>query len=104
MTFGLGAVAGRVVALLRRRELEGTPFESHARAAIKVFTYSLFAAVIVGVGVPALAMLPLFASPAMTHAVDAGLAKFMVTLLLVWLPSWGIVGLLRAVKERPFGL
>jgi len=104
VSFGLSAVVGCVVALLRRKELEGTPFESHARAAIKVFTYSLFAALIVGVGVPALAMLPVFASPATTHAVDAGLAKFMVALLFVWLPGWGIVGLMRASKERPFVL
>jgi uncharacterized membrane protein YhaH (DUF805 family) len=103
VSFGLSAVVGCVVALLRRKELEGTPYESHARAAIKVFTYSLFAALIVGVGMPALAMIPLFAGPATTHAVDAGLAKFMVTLLMVWLPGWGLVGFMRATKERPFG-
>lgn len=102
-SFGLSAVVGCVIALLRRKELEGTPYESHARTAMKVFTYSLFTALIVGgVGAPLLMKMAL-GNPAATHAVDAGLAMFMVGLLLVWLPGWGIVGLMRALKGRPIG-
>jgi hypothetical protein len=88
----------------RRRELERTPFESHARTAIKVFTYSLVTALVVGgVCVPMLMKFPLFATLAGTHAIDVGVVMFMLGLLLVWLPGWGIVGLMRALKEEPFG-
>ena len=71
VSLGLSAVVGCVIALLRRRELEGTPFESHARTAIKVFTYSLFAAMIVGgVCMPMLMKILLFANPACQRRSD----------------------------------
>lgn len=103
ITLGLGALAGCIVALVRRRQLAGTPFASHATTAIKVFTYSTFTLLIVAIGVGELMKLPTFASLVADHTFDVGLANFVFALLLVWLPFWGVVGFLRAKNESAFG-
>jgi uncharacterized membrane protein len=103
ITLGLGALAGCIVALLRRRQLVGTPFASHATTAIKVFTYTLFAFLIVALGVGELMKMSTFASLVADHTFDVGFANFVFAVLLIWLPLWGLVGFLRAKNERAFG-
>ena len=103
ITFGLGPLVGCIIALLRRRQLVGTPFASHATTAIKVLTYTVYALLVIAIGVGELMKMPAFASLVADHTFDVGFAQFLFAVLLVWLPLWGLVGFLRAKDEREFG-
>jgi uncharacterized membrane protein len=102
-TVGFGALAGRIFALVRRQQLEGTPFASHVKTATKVFDVSVLVVVFAAIATHELTKIPAFASLAADHMVDTAFVSFVFVLLPAWLSLWGVFGFLRAKRGEPFG-
>ena len=90
-TLALTAIVGLIIAYVKRRDLAGTPYESHVTSAIRTFWISLL------VGLVALALLIAgFAFP--PFAVIGGC---IALLLLLWQAFRGIRGFIRAIDGDP---
>jgi uncharacterized membrane protein len=90
-TFALSAPIGLIIAYAKRRDLLGTPYESHMTSAIRTFWISAL------VGLAALALLVAgFAVPAL-----AVIGGCMTALLVLWQAFRGIRGFMRSIDGQP---
>ncbi len=83
VTFALTAVAAVIIAYIKRSDLSGTPFESHATSAIRTFWISLIGGLI----------------GLLTSFVGIGIVILIV--LAIWNLFRVIRGLVRALDGKP---
>jgi len=92
-TLALTAIVGLIIAYVKRRDMAGTPYESHIISAIRTFWISL------GVSIVALALIVVgIAASAPIVIVLGGLIS---VLLGLWQIFRGVRGLIRAVDGDP---
>lgn len=84
LTFFLTSVVGLVIAYMKRRDLAGTPFESHMTAAIRTFWITLVGGLIAGI----------------TLLAVIGYAILVV--VVIWNLYRIIRGLVRAADSKPY--
>jgi uncharacterized membrane protein len=92
-TFALTAIAGLIIAYVKRRDLAGTPYESHITSAIRTFWISL--------GVSIIALVLIVAGIAASAPVVIVLGGCISALLGLWQIFRGVRGLIRAVDGDP---
>jgi len=92
-TFALTAIVGLIVAYVKRRDLSGTPYESHITSAIRTFWISL------GVSFVALALV--VTGIAASAPIVIVLGGCILALLGLWQIFRGVRGLIRAVDGDP---
>ena len=82
--FGVTALVGFVIALIKRNDLSGTPYESHMRKAIQLFVVSFLLGIV--------------------GALSAGFGIGIVILigLMIWFLVVTIKGIMRAVERRAY--
>jgi uncharacterized membrane protein len=85
VTFWLTGVVGVIIAYVKRRDLAGTPYQSHAISAIRTFWISLF------IGIIGAILIFVF------------IGYLILFLLLIWNLFQVIRGLIRALDGKPIG-
>jgi len=92
-TLAITAIVGLVIAYVKRRDLAGTPYESHITSAIRTFWIS------VGVSIVALALI--VAGIVASTPIVIVLGACISVLLGLWQIFRGVRGLIRAVDGDP---
>jgi uncharacterized membrane protein len=92
-TLSLTAIVGIIIAYVKRRDLAGTPYESHITSAIRTFWISL--------GVTMIALALIVAAIALNAPVPGVLGGCILVVLGLWQIFRGVRGLIRAVDGDP---